>query len=131
MQKYAEEAIKEHLTNLQKGFDAEQRRNPNRPFYFLKKNEIDKIMLQAMKRTGRYKQLAAAGVSEDSIMIDFKTPTKTSIFTWEGEKETEMSPYDSIRYHKQIAQAGLNVYESWNWRNQSLGWWYRLATFSI
>ena len=107
MQKYAEEAIKEHLTNLQKGFDAEQRRNPNRPFYFLKKNEIDKIMLQAMKRTGRYKQLAAAGVSEDSIMIDFKTPTKTSIFTWEGEKETEMSPYDSIRYHKQIAQAGL------------------------
>lgn len=107
MQKYAEEAIKEHLTNLQKGFDAEQRRNPTRPFYFLKKNEIDKIMLQAMKRTGRYKQLVAEGVSEDSIMIDFKKPTKTSIFTWEGEKETEMSPYDSIRYHKQIAQAGL------------------------
>lgn len=107
MQKYAEEAIKEHLTNLQKNFDAEQRRNPNRPFYFLKKNDIDKIMLQAMKRTGRYKQLKAAGVSEDSIMIDFKTPIKTSIFTWEGEKETEMSPYDSIRYHKQIAQAGL------------------------
>jgi penicillin-binding protein 1A len=64
-------------------------------------------MLQAMKRTGRYKQLVAEGVSEDSIMIDFKKPTKTSIFTWEGEKETEMSPYDSIRYHKQIAQAGL------------------------
>ncbi|MEZ7527454.1 penicillin-binding protein 1A [Cloacibacterium normanense] len=107
MQKYAEEAIKEHMTNLQKSFDSEQRRNPNRPFYFLKKKQIDDIMLAAMKRTGRYKQLAAEGVSEDSILMDFKTPTKTTIFTWEGEKETEMSPYDSIRYHKQIAQAGL------------------------
>ncbi|WDT68578.1 penicillin-binding protein 1A [Cloacibacterium sp. TD35] len=107
MQKYAEEAIKEHMTSLQKSFDEEQRRNPNRPFYFLKKDQIDGIMLAAMKRTGRYKQLAAEGVSEDSIMMDFKTPTKTTIFTWEGEKETEMSPYDSIRYHKQIAQAGL------------------------
>ena len=107
MQKYAEEAIKEHMTSLQKSFDDEQRRNPNRPFYFLKKKQIDDIMLAAMKRTGRYKQLAAEGVSEDSIMMDFKTPTKTTIFTWEGEKETEMSPYDSIRYHKQIAQAGL------------------------
>ena len=107
MQKYAEEAIKEHMTNLQKSFDSEQRRNTNRPFYFLKKKQIDDIMLAAMKRTGRYKQLAAEGVSEDSILMDFKTPTKTTIFTWEGEKETEMSPYDSIRYHKQIAQAGL------------------------
>ena len=107
MQKYAEEAIKEHMTILQKSFDSEQRRNPNRPFYFLKKKQIDDIMLAAMKRTGRYKQLAAEGVSEDSILMDFKTPTKTTIFTWEGEKETEMSPYDSIRYHKQIAQAGL------------------------
>ena len=107
MQKYAEEAIKEHMTNLQKSFDGEQRRNPNRPFYFLKKKQIDDIMMAAIKRTGRYKQLVAENVPEDSIMLDFKTPTKTSIFTWEGEKEVEMSPYDSIRYHKQIAQAGL------------------------
>ncbi len=107
MQKYAEEAIREHMTNLQKSFDSEQRRNPNKPFYFLKKKQIDDIMMAAIKRTGRYKQLAAENVPEDSIMLDFKTPTKTSIFTWEGEKEVEMSPYDSIRYHKQIAQAGL------------------------
>jgi penicillin-binding protein 1A len=64
-------------------------------------------MLQAMKRTGRYKQLKAAGVSEDSIMLEFKKPIKTSRFTWAGEEEVEMSPWDSIRYHKQIAQAGL------------------------
>ena len=107
MQKYAEEAIKEHLTDLQRSFDAEQRGRKQRPFYNLTDKQIDDIMLQAMKRTGRYKTLKAAGVSEDSIMIDFKTPIKTSRFTWKGEEEVEMSPYDSIRYHKQIAQAGL------------------------
>ena len=36
---------KEHMTSLQKSFDSEQRRNPNRPFYFLKKKQIDDIML--------------------------------------------------------------------------------------
>ena len=107
MQKYAEEAIKDHLTGLQKRFDAEQRGRKQKPFYFLSDKEINSVMVNAMKRTGRYKQLKAAGVSEDSIILEFKTPTKTSIFTWNGEEEVEMSPWDSIRYHKQIAQAGL------------------------
>lgn len=107
MQKYAEEAIKEHLTDLQKRFDAEQRGRKQAPFYYLDQKEIDALMLQAMKRTGRYQQLKAANVPEDSIMLEFKTPIKTTRFTWNGEEEVEMSPYDSIRYHKAIAQAGL------------------------
>ncbi|MCW4451645.1 transglycosylase domain-containing protein [Kaistella sp. BT6-1-3] len=107
MQIYAEEAIKEHLTDLQQRFDAEQRGRKQRPFYFLDDKQIEAIMVQAMKRTGRYKQLKNAGVPEDSIMMDFKKPIKTSRFTWNGEEEVEMSPWDSIRYHKQIAQAGL------------------------
>ncbi|MDO5614992.1 MAG: transglycosylase domain-containing protein [Cruoricaptor ignavus] len=107
MQKYAEEAIKEHLTSLQRSFDAEQRGRSQRPFYGISQKQADAIMLQAMKRTGRYKQLKSAGVPEDSIMLEFKTPIKTTRFTWQGEEEVEMSPYDSIRYHKQIAQAGL------------------------
>lgn len=107
MQKFAEESIKEHLTDLQKRFDAEQRGRKQRPFYFLDDKQIQGIMVQAMKRTGRYKQLKNAGVPEDSIMMEFKKPVKTSRFTWNGEEEVEMSPWDSIRYHKQIAQAGL------------------------
>ncbi|ASK31385.1 peptidoglycan glycosyltransferase [Chryseobacterium sp. T16E-39] len=107
MQKYAEEAIKEHLTDLQKRFDAEQRGRKNRPFYYLTDKQISGVMTQAMKRTGRYKLLKAAGVSEDSILMEFHKPIKTSRFTWNGEEEVEMSPWDSIRYHKQIAQAGL------------------------
>lgn len=107
MQKYAEESIKEHLTDLQKRFDAEQRGRKTRPFYYINSKQINDIMVQAMKRTGRYKQLKAAGVSEDSILMEFHKPIKTSRFTWNGEEEVEMSPWDSIRYHKQIAQAGL------------------------
>ncbi|SFI37324.1 transglycosylase domain-containing protein [Halpernia frigidisoli] len=107
MQVYAEEAIKEHLTDLQKRFDNEQRGRKLAPFYFLNQKEIDGLMMSAMKRTGRYQQLLAAKVPEDSIMMDFKTPTKMSRFTWNGEEEVEMTPYDSIRYSKQIAQAGL------------------------
>lgn len=107
MQVYAEDAIKEHLTDLQKRFDAEQRGRKQRPFYFIDDKQIQGIMVQAMKRTGRYKQLKNAGVSEDSIMMEFKKPVQTSRFTWNGEEEVEMSPWDSIRYHKQIAQAGL------------------------
>ena len=107
MQTYAEESIKEHLTDLQRSFDGEQKRNLNRPFYNISKKQIDGIMLQAIKRTGRYKQLERAEVPMDSIMLEFHKPIKTSRFTWSGEEEVEMSPYDSIRYHKQIAQAGL------------------------
>ena len=107
MQKYAEEAIKEHLTLLQKNFDNEQRGRKDRPFYGVSQKQIDEIMMAAVRRTGRYKRLKAENISEDSIMLDFKTPTKTSRFTWNGEEEVEMSPWDSIRYHKQIAQAGL------------------------
>ncbi|KUJ57754.1 transglycosylase domain-containing protein [Chryseobacterium aquaticum] len=107
MQKYAEEAIKEHLTDLQKRFDAEQRGRKSRPFYYLNDQQVNSVMMQAVKRTGRYKQLSRAGVPEDSIMMEFRKPIKTSRFTWSGEEEVEMSPWDSIRYHKQIAQAGL------------------------
>ncbi|MEY8758397.1 penicillin-binding protein 1A [Chryseobacterium tongliaoense] len=107
MQKYAEDAIREHLTDLQKRFDAEQRGRKSWPFYYLTNKQVNDVMLQAMKRTGRYKQLKAAGVSEDSILMEFKKPIKTSRFTWNGEEEVEMSPWDSIRWHKKVAQAGL------------------------
>ena len=107
MQIYAEEAIKEHLTGLQKSFNGEQRGRKKAPFYDISDKQIDDIMMAAVKRTGRYKRLKAAGLSEDSIMLDFNEPVKMSRFTWDGEEEVEMTPMDSIRYHKQIAQAGL------------------------
>jgi penicillin-binding protein 1A len=107
MQKYAEEAMKEHLTSLQASFDREQRGRKSAPFYDISKKQTDNIMMSAVKRTGRYQQLKNDGMSEDSIMLEFHKPVQTSRFTWKGEEDVEMSPYDSIRYHKQIAMAGL------------------------
>ena len=107
MQKYAEESIKEHLTDLQKRFDAEQNRRKNRPFYYLNDQQVNNVMMQAVRRTGRYKLLKADNMPEDSIIMEFHKPIKMSRFTWNGEEEVEMSPWDSIRWHKQVAQAGL------------------------
>jgi len=107
MQKYAEESIKQHLTSLQKNFDAEQERNPNRPHYLIDKKTSDDIIMASVKRTGRYKQMKSEGMSEDSIILNFHKPMNMSRFTWNGEEEVIMSPWDSIRYHKQIAQAGF------------------------
>lgn len=107
MQKYAEEAIAEHMKYLQGMFFREQRGRRKAPFYDISDNTIQRIMLAAMKRTGRYKSLKAEGLSEDSIIAEFKKPVETSRFTWKGEEDVIMSPWDSIRYHKHIAQAGL------------------------
>lgn len=107
MQKYAEEAIEEHMKSLQKMFFNEQKRNRKAPFYHISDKTIDNIMLSAMRRTGRYKSLKAEGMPEDSIIMEFKKPVETTRFTWDGEEDVVMSPWDSIRYHKHIAQAGL------------------------
>lgn len=107
MQKYAEEAMKEHLSQLQASFDREQRGRKKAPFYYIDDKQINSIMMAAVRRTGRYKLQKANNVPEDSIMMDFHTPTKMTKFSWNGEEEVEMTPWDSIRYHKQIAQAGL------------------------
>jgi len=107
MQKYAEESIKQHLTNLQKNFDVEQEQNPSRPHYLIDKKTSDGIIMASVKRTDLYKQMKSEGMSEDSIIMNFHKPKKMSRFTWNGEEEVIMSAWDSIRYHKQIAQAGF------------------------
>lgn len=107
MQKYAEEAIEEHMKVLQRMFFNEQKRNRKAPFYNISDKTINSIMIAAMKRTGRYKSLKAEGMSEDSIILEFKKPVESTRFTWQGEEDVMMSPWDSIRYHKHIAQAGL------------------------
>lgn len=111
MQTYAEEAMKEHLSSLQKSFDQEEASNPTRPFYGITPDQINKIMMGSVKLTGRYQHLKEQGLSDEQIIAEFKKPTKLSIFTWKGEEQTEMSPWDSILYHKQIIQAGLMAME--------------------
>ncbi|MDR2121963.1 MAG: transglycosylase domain-containing protein [Flavobacteriaceae bacterium] len=112
MQKYAEEAIEKHTKYLQNIFFREHKSNKYAPFYRAKDDpKIDvlynRLMKDAMKRTGRYKNLQAKGLSDEEILAEFQKPKELQIFTWKGDRDTLMSPWDSIRYHKHIVQAGL------------------------
>jgi len=110
IQQYAEEALIEHLSlDLQPTFFKHWAGHSNAPFYFEKnaKEEIKKIMRQAMRRSERYRKLKLGGVPKDSIELSFNTPTPMRIFTWNGEIDTVMTPLDSIHYYKFYLQAGL------------------------
>ncbi|MCB0804213.1 MAG: transglycosylase domain-containing protein [Bacteroidales bacterium] len=110
MQVYAEEAVTEHLSqDLQPAFFEHWKGYTYAPFYFEDnvKENVKKILDQAMRRSERYRKLKLAGVSNDSIYESFRTPTQMRIFTWEGEIDTVMTPMDSIHYYKFFLQAGL------------------------
>jgi len=107
MQKYAEEAVQEHVSNLQRIFFKEQKRNSTAPFYDLEKEDIQKIMDRGIRNTERYRLLKKAGKSKAEIKKAFATKRKMKVFTWKGTKDTILSPYDSIRYYKHFLHSGL------------------------
>jgi penicillin-binding protein 1A len=107
MQKYAEEAVSEHMANLQKYFFIEQKRNKTAPFYDLDTDEIERSYERAKKSSERYRRLRAAGISAKEIDKIFKTKTEMSVFSWKGDKDTIMSPMDSIKYYKFFLRTGL------------------------
>lgn len=111
MQKYAEEAVREHLGGeLQPAFFKHWKWERNAPFVFdagVADQEIKKIMDQAMRRSDRYIRLKNEGMPADSIEMVFNTPTRMRVFSWNGPVDTVMTPRDSIRYSKFFLQAGL------------------------
>jgi len=111
MQKYAEEAVEEHLgQSLQPSFYRHWEGYTWAPFVFERKvidEEIEKLMNQSMRRSERYRKMKSAGIPADSIELAFNTPYEMSVFSWEGPIDTLLSPIDSIRYYKHILQAGL------------------------
>ena len=112
MQRYAEEAVREHLAlDLQPAFNRHWKGYTNAPFS-LEKSEIDKLMESSMKRSERYRKLKNDGISMDSIKKNFKTPTKMTVFSWDGPIDTILTPMDSMRYYKSFLQSSLMSVES-------------------
>ena len=107
MQQYAEEAVVEHMNNLQNHFNIEQERNRKAPFYNLTNSEIEKIINSAKENSKRYKKLKKRGKSSAEIDSIFLEKTKMTVFTYSGEKDTLMSPIDSIKYYKSFLRSGL------------------------
>ena len=107
MQRYAEEAVQEHVSNLQRVFFKEQKRNPTAPFYDLENEQIDALMLRAMKDTDRYRLLKKGGKSDQEIKTSFDTKRKMKVFSWKGTIDTLFTPYDSIKYYKHFLHSGM------------------------
>ena len=112
MQKYAEEAVSEHMAALQALFFKECKTKKNAPFAWnVSKDEIKNMMNSAMHRSDRYRSMKASGKTEDEILESFKVPAKMTVFTWHGEVDTSMTPYDSIKYYKSFLQTGFMAME--------------------
>jgi penicillin-binding protein 1A len=108
MQKYAEEAMIEHMKDLQAKFFKECKKKKKAPFDFrLTQEEINSIMTASMKRSDRYRSLKAQGLSMQEIEKNFNTPVPMRVFSWKGEFDTVMSPMDSIRYYKTFLRSGF------------------------
>lgn len=107
MQRYAEEAVAEHLKSLQRAF-ASQPRIKNGTVWT--NSDIKPVLTNIIQRSERYLNLKESGLSEKEIMKNFNTPVRLKIFTWENkshQKDTLMSPLDSIKYMRAFLQAGF------------------------
>ena len=111
MQLHAEEAVAKHMANLQEQFFIESKTNKNAPFVNISQAETDRIMKQAMKSSYRWTVLAEQDKSEEEITKTFSEKVKMTVFTWKGERDTIMTPMDSIRYYKHFLQSGLMAME--------------------
>lgn len=107
MQTYAEEAVKEHFSNLQRVFFKMEKGRQTAPFHNVTSDQIGSLMERAKRRSNHYKSLKARGMSADSIDIVFNTPKPMTVFSWNGDIDTLFSPMDSIRYYKSFYQTGM------------------------
>jgi penicillin-binding protein 1A len=112
MQKYAEEAVYEHMRDLQKLFSKECLNKRNAPFAWnLSKKEIDDIMMSSMKRSDRYREMKNDGVPHEEIIATFYKPASMRVYSLRGDIDTVLTPYDSIKYYKTFLQTGFMAME--------------------
>ncbi|MCG8701792.1 MAG: transglycosylase domain-containing protein [Bacteroidales bacterium] len=108
MQYFAEKAVKKHLTGLQEEMFKEKKGKTKGPFSDdLTNSQINNIIKHSVRWSERGKSLHNKGMSMNQILAEFKKPVDMTIFTWDGEKDTNMSPLDSILYYKHFLHTGM------------------------
>ena len=108
MQRYAEEAVDEHIQSLQKTFFKEKKGRSYAPFSrYLSKSLIEESLNKAIKQSDRYYRMKAAGYSESEIQASFRKPIEMEVFSYRGNVDTILSPLDSIRYKKHFLRCGF------------------------
>ncbi len=108
MQQYAEESVAEHLSqDLQPAFNEIAKRFRRPPFSNdLTSAQVNDLMEISIRRTDRYRNMAGQ-VSEDSIRKAFNTPVPMKVFSWKGDIDTVMTPYDSVLYYKYFVRSSF------------------------
>lgn len=109
MQRYAEDALTYHLKrNLQPSFNKHLRVLKNRPFSNdLSSEDVDRIMEQSMKQTKRYWVAKNAGKSWEEIKKDFNHPVEMTVFSYKGDRDTLLTPLDSMKYYFGILRSSF------------------------
>ena len=107
MQKYAEESVEEHMINLQKEFFIQNDTLSTAPFLDLEEEEEETIMKRAMRRSERWRKSKLSGMTNEEIEESFNKAVDMTVFSWDGDVDTIMSPIDSIRYYKHFLRAGM------------------------
>lgn len=112
MQANAEEAVNEHMEKLQAEFFHQNtpQRNPTAPFLDLENEEIDAIMERAIRTSDRWRQMKKEGKTEKDIRSSFTKKREMTVFDWKSEtheKDTIMTPLDSIRYYKTFLRPAM------------------------
>ncbi|MDF2158875.1 transglycosylase domain-containing protein [Algoriphagus sp. CAU 1675] len=107
MQRYAEEAVSEHMSELQKKFYREMGNRD--PWIDSENRVIPNFIEDAVKRTEAYRLLKLQYKDDvDSINIKLNEKKRMKVFSWEkGEIDTLMSTMDSLRYYKKFLQTGF------------------------
>lgn len=112
MQDYAEQACREHVADyLQQLFSNGTRKSP---YNNITQKEVDAIMKRSMRNSDRYRNLKQSGMGEQEIFATFFQPEPMSLFTYNGDKEVTMTPYDSILYYKNFLRCGFMCMEPTN-----------------
>ena len=107
MQRYAEEAIQKQMeTVIQPRMDR-QVKATGVLFQDVTPEERENIIKRAMKNSDRYREMRKEGKEEKEIFASFDEKCKMRVFTFKGERDTVMTPRDSILHHKRIMRASF------------------------
>lgn len=108
MQSYLEQAVHEYVVlDRQSKFFESKKGSKNAPFdKYLKEKDIEAILKRSMRNSERYRILKGKKWSDEKILENFNTPCEMKVFTYDGMKDTIMTPMDSIRYDKYYLRTG-------------------------
>jgi penicillin-binding protein 1A len=101
MQKYANEAVEQHLRNdLQPLFDENMKNLRNPPFADnMSAEDVESLLNREIRKSERFRLMNLAGKNFKEIKKKFNEPVEMKVFAWKGEIDTLMAPIDSIKYY--------------------------------